>query len=96
MASVAAEFVISMIYVHMSKGFISWKQIWQVAWKKMLAGLIMFLAVWMIGRGCSGSIVITVVQAACGAAIYGIILILLHDTFIKDALKMVIGRRKRN
>ena len=95
-ASVAAEFVISMIYVHMSKGFISWKQIWQVAWKKMLAGLIMFLAVWMIGRGYSVSIVITVVQAVCGAAIYGIILILLHDTFIKDALKMVIGRRKRN
>lgn len=96
LASVAAEFVISMIYVHMSKGFISWKQIWQVAWKKMLAGLIMFLAVWMIGRGYSGSIVITVVQSVCGAAIYGIILILLHDTFIKDALKMVIGRRKRN
>ena len=96
LASVAAEFVISMIYVHMSKEFISWKQIWQVAWKKMLAGLIMFLAVWMIGRGYSGSIVITVVQVACGAAIYGIILILLHDTFIRDALKMVICRRKRN
>ena len=94
-ASVAAELVISMIYVHMSKGFISWEQILKVAWKKLFAGLIMVIAVCMIGRGYSGSIVITVVQAVCGTAIYGIILILLHDEFIRDVLAMMQSKRKR-
>lgn len=94
-ASVAAELVISMIYVHMSKGFISWEQILKVAWKKLFAGLIMVIAVYMIGRGYSGSIVITVVQAVCGTAIYGIILILLHDECTRDVLAMVQSKRKR-
>ncbi|MFR3264570.1 MAG: polysaccharide biosynthesis C-terminal domain-containing protein [Blautia massiliensis (ex Durand et al. 2017)] len=42
LASVVAECVISAIYVHMSKGFINWKKILNVLWKKLLAGFVMF------------------------------------------------------
>ena len=55
LASVVAECVISAIYVHMSKGFINWKKILNVLWKKLLAGFVMFWAVLFIGGNYQGS-----------------------------------------
>lgn len=88
-ASVAAELVISIIYVHMSKGYVSWRQLGRIAWKKLLAGFVMFCAVWFIGRGHEGSIIITIIQILAGACVYGLLLLLLKDTFADDAIKMV-------
>lgn len=88
-ASVAAELVISIIYVHMSKGFVSWGQLGRIAAKKVVAGFVMFLVVWAIGWHHEGSIVITIVQIVAGAAVYGVMLLAMRDTFIKEAFRMV-------
>ena len=93
LASVVAECVISAIYVHMSKGFINWKKILNVLWKKLLAGFVMFWAVLFIGGNYQGSISISVCQVIFGMALYGIMLIVLKDNVIYDALK-IIRRRK--
>lgn len=89
LASVVAEAVISIIYVHMSKEYASWKQIGKISWKKLIAGFIMFLAVWMIGRGQSGRIMITLVQIIAGAAVYAFVLWILRDTFMTYALNLI-------
>lgn len=94
-ASVAAELVISIIYVHISKGFIGWKQISGIAWRKLIAGIVMFVAVWFVGRGQSGSVLITLVQVVVGTAVYCLMLLLMRDQIVKDALKMVKGRVRR-
>lgn len=88
-ASVAAEFVISAIYIRMSKGFITWKQIGSVAWKKIIASLVMLCVVLMIGHDYAGSLLITIVQVIIGTLTYGIVLVLLKDTFAKEAFTMV-------
>ena len=58
-ASVIAELVISIIYMHMSKGYASWKQLGRIAWKKFAASMVMFAVIWVIARGkeadCRGS-----------------------------------------
>ena len=85
-ASLIAEGVISVIYVRMSKGFVSWEQIWNVIWKKLLAGFVMFWTVWLLGKGYHGSIRISVLQVVLGATVYGIMLIVLKDRFVYGIL----------
>lgn len=94
-ASVAAELVISIIYVHMSKGIVSWPQLFRVAWKKVVAGAVMFGAVWAIGRNAYGSIVMTFAQIIAGAAVYGVMLVLLRDEFADEMLAKMKERLKR-
>lgn len=95
-ASVAAELVISIIYVHMSKGYVSWKQIWRLARKKIMAGAFMFLVVWMIGKNYEGSILITMLQIVIGAVVYGLLLLLMKDKFACDVLKLVREKGGKN
>ena len=95
-ASLVAECVISIIYVHMSKNFVSWKQIWGIAWKKLLSGFVMFLAVWILERGHQGSIGISMIQVGLGAIVYGIMLIVLRDEFILDVLAMMKRKVQKN
>lgn len=84
-ASLAAECVISVVYVHMSKEFINWHQIWNALYKKLIAGFVMFLGVLFLGKGYQGNIIISMVQVVLGAVIYGIMLIVLKDKVIYDA-----------
>lgn len=94
-ASVAAELVISIIYVHMSKGYVSWRQLGRIAWKKILAGIVMFFIVWLLGKGHEGSIIITISQVLIGACVYVLVLLLIKDTFARDALKIAVGKIKK-
>ena len=95
-ASVAAELVISIIYVHMSKGYISWRQLGKVAWKKFIAGGIMLMAIWIVGFNHAGSIIITLAQLIVGAFIYGLLLLIMRDDFASEAMTVVRERLKRN
>ena len=88
-ASVVAESVISIIYMHMSKGYATWRYLWKIAWKKIIAGIVMFIAVALIGRGWSGSIVITLMQLIVGGVVYGALLVLFKDSFLESAINMV-------
>lgn len=80
-ASIAAELVISLIYVHMSKDYISWKQIWNIIWKKIAAGIVMALLIGLIGINSHGSVIITLIQLLTGTVIYMGVLIGLKDKF---------------
>ena len=88
-ASLAAECVISVVYVHMSKEFINWHQIWNALYKKLIAGFVMFLGVLFLGKGYQGNIIISMVQVVLGAVIYGIMLIVLKDKVIYDAFRTI-------
>ncbi len=88
-ASVAAESVIGIIYVHMSKGYADWKMIWENVWKRLIAGCGMLFAVFWIGRGHSGSIWITMVQVCAGCGIYFIMLYLEKDDLVRELLREV-------
>ena len=69
------------------------KKILNVLWKKLIAGFVMFWAVLFIGGNYQGSISISACQVIFGMALYGIMLIVLKDNVIYDALK-IIRRRK--
>lgn len=83
-ASVIAEAVISIIYMHMSKGYASWRNLWSMSWKKFIAGVVMCVSVVFIGKGHSGSIIITIVQIIVGGLGYALLLFVLKDSFIES------------
>lgn len=96
--SIVAECTISAVYVYMSKGFISWKQIWDYSWKRFIAGLIMLLLIYHLGRGMSGNALITLLQILVGALVYSIMLILLRDSIVNSCIKFIsdLTRKLRN
>ena len=87
--SIVAECTISSIYVYMSKGFISLRQIWNKTWKRLIAGSAMLLAVLFIGRGKTGSVIITVLQITIGILIYSVMLLILQDSMAKEGIKYI-------
>lgn len=87
--SIAAELTISCIFVHMSKGFISWRQIFRISWKKVIASVVFAIAIMQIGKGYSGLVLITVIQILLGIAIYAVILLAMKDSFAEAALSYI-------
>lgn len=88
-ASVIAETVISIIYVYMSKGYITWKNLWHLSWKRFLAGFTMMILTYKIGTFMKVSIVATLIQIICGALIYGLLLMILRDQFERNYLIII-------
>ena len=89
--TVLAELSISIIYIHMSKGFISVRQLWKKSWKRLFAACIMLFLVWIIGGGHHGNVIITIWQMIVGVVVYLIVLLVLKDSdllqLIKDYLR---------
>ena len=88
-ASLVAETVISFVYVRMSKGYITWKNLWDKSWKRLAAGGIMMIIVHVIGNLIEKDIVATLVQIICAVLIYGLALLILRDDFEKNYLSLI-------
>ncbi len=97
LASVLAETIISISYVHMSKGFVSWLQIWGKCYKRLIAGGIMCFVVFLIGYGRQPGIVLTLIQVCAGALIYAGLLWVMKDSILSliGELNIFKGRRKK-
>lgn len=83
-ASLLAEFVISIIYVHMSKGYITWKELWDKSRKRFLAGAVMMAVVYAIGIVMGVDVSTTLIQIISGVVVYGLLLVVLGDNLLKE------------
>ncbi len=95
-ASIAAESVITIIYVNMSAGFLTWKKIVELSYKRIIAGIPMCLAVFALGKTLNMShIVVVLLQVMIGASIYGTILLIEKDNMIYELIDIVKNYLKR-
>ncbi len=84
-ASLAAEGVISVLYVLNSGGYMTALQLLRFAWKKALAGCIMLAAVTGVGMVSPGSeLIILVIQCVVGVGVYFLVLLLLRDGLLLE------------
>ena len=88
-ASVCAEGVISIIYMHMSKEYVSWKFLFSISWRKLLSGCAMMIIVLLIGLKWNGNIWITFLQIIVGALAYSIILYFMKDKSVIEVFKLL-------
>jgi O-antigen/teichoic acid export membrane protein len=95
-ASVIAEVVIAVFYVKMSHGYMEVKTLWRCSRLRLLAGVVMMLAVMAIGKlRVASAPVVLVAQVGCGVVIYGIVLLLGKDRMTLELLHMVGSTMKK-
>lgn len=96
--TVIAESIISIAYIYMSKGFVSLKMLWEKSWRRLIAAVMMLFAIYFIGRGYTGKILITMMQILFGTSIYFAILFLFKDAdfmqLIEELLSRIMKRKK--
>lgn len=88
-ASVIAELVISILYVHFSKGYMTFKLILKLSWKRLIAAFFMLVVILLIGKTLSASAILSVVQIAIGILSYCGALLILKDDFLKESLIVI-------
>ena len=91
-ASIIAEVLISIMYVHCSKGFVTFAQLMKFSWKKILSGVIMMIVVIAVDRFCGDGIITLMLQLTFGVLTYLVMLIVLRDAFVNQCKQTVLKR----
>lgn len=87
-ATIIAELTITTLYVKNSNGYMSLRLLVQIGWKKILAGIIMFIIVYYLGKLLIISEAVTIaVQVIVGFVVYLLGLCLLRDEWTVSYLK---------
>lgn len=88
-ASVIAETVVTVLYIHFSCGYGNLCLLVKTGGKKMVAGVVMFCIVYVMNTLEMNSIALLALQVVAGALTYGGILLLLRDQWIKNMFDVV-------
>lgn len=92
LATLIAETVITAQYIRNSREFISLGDIWLIAWRKLLSGVLMMAAVLLVGMLEINAIALISIQILTGVIVYVALLLLLRDrwliSFLSDILKL--------
>ncbi len=95
-ASIAAELVITILYVAMSDGYMTTGMLWSYNWKRLAAGVVMCITVHAVGKiAFQHAVTGLVIQMTAGGCIYGMLLLLLKDKMLLELMGMGIKMIKR-
>lgn len=86
-ASIIAELIITILYIHMSDGYINYKAIIINSYKKIISASIMLIIVLLIGKWLESSVLSVGLQVVIGAIIYLLILVILKDESLRNLIK---------
>lgn len=94
-ASVIAETIITILYVRFSCGYGNVRLLARTGGKKLIAGAVMFIVVYVMNMLEMNSIILLALQVVCGALTYGLMLLVMGDQWTKSMVaniwKKVIG-----
>lgn len=91
-ATVIAETVITILYVHNDNDYLNWSDIFKMGWKKLIAGMIMFVILLGIRQVIHQPLLSVALMVIVGVGCYILILTLLKDSFIEVGSKLVFGK----
>ncbi len=91
-ATVIAETVITILYVHNDNDYLNWSDIFKMGWKKLIAGMIMFVILLGIRQVIHQPLLSVALMVIVGGGCYILILTLLKDSFIEVGSKLVFGK----
>ena len=94
-ASLAAETVITVLYIRYCEGYLPVKVLWTEGWRKLAAGAAMLAVIRLIDRVVQMDAAALVLEVAAGFCTYCAVLILLRDTFLSDIVLGKILHRKK-
>lgn len=91
-ASIIAEVTITIMQLYFVRKYISWKKVLCEGKNYIIAGLIMFFALYAISKCFLPSIINTIIVVTIGFSIYILVLLLLHDAFLLENIKFVLKK----
>ena len=93
-ASVAAETVITLLYLYYCRRFVRLAQVLGLALRYFLLSAGMFVPVWLVGQACKPGLPGILLQIGTGILVYGAGLILLRDPAWRELRRFL--RRKKD
>lgn len=88
--SIGAELIITILFVQYDDDYITWRDIYLASWKKILAGLTMLFAIVLFSNHIAlTGIIGLILWVIVGAITYILMLFILRDETIKQAVAMV-------
>lgn len=91
-ASVTSEAVVMLVYFIMVRKEISFREMFDVAWKKVVAAIVMFTILFFIQKRLTVSIQASFLEIIIGTAVYGLVLLILRDQFVIKYWKLIWNR----
>ena len=96
--SIGAEAVITMLFVHFDERYITWKYLFESSFKKILAALLMVIAIRMESEHCvMKDVLLLFVEIISGIGVYLVSLFILKDSamqyFIKTISRYMEGKK---
>ncbi|MDE5889306.1 MAG: polysaccharide biosynthesis C-terminal domain-containing protein, partial [Bacilli bacterium] len=88
-ATVIAEFAVAFLMIIFARRDIKFYKAVLSSWKYVLAGLIMFVPCYFLGKYLKPSILNTFIIALIGVIVYGVCLWVLKDKFLFGAIRMI-------
>ncbi|MBP5385071.1 MAG: oligosaccharide flippase family protein [Lachnospiraceae bacterium] len=92
LASLAAESLISVLYLAHCEGMLSVRMIGALSWKRLIAGICMAGAVRLLGTVPLHAVIVLCLQIVCGAILYLLLLVLLRDGLVIETCKKYIHK----
>jgi hypothetical protein len=87
--SLIAEILITVLYMIFCNGYLTVRILVTDGWKKLLAGVLMWAAIFFMDRFISSNFAALCIEVAAGGMLYILLLILLRDRFL---MEFVFGR----
>ncbi|MDO4619782.1 MAG: flippase [Lachnospiraceae bacterium] len=84
--TLAAESVITVLYLIFCDGYLTCRQLFERGWKKLTAGFLMLLAIRFVTTHITGNVQALLAGILCGT-LYLLILLLLKDSFLFDIVR---------
>ena len=94
-ASVIAEFVITVLHVAYSRGMFTVGYLFRHFWKKVVAGVAMTAAILPLQNISALPTLTVIVQVPVGVLVYCLVLLLLRDDYTTTVVKSITGRIKK-
>lgn len=96
-ATMIAESIITILFIRGTEGFIKWKRIIEIYWKKIIAGVVMLAGIFLISSLLSSANVYIqlLTYIVSGGTIYLVILNILRDTSVSLAMDFICKIWKR-
>lgn len=94
--SIIAELTISVLYFKNCNGYLRIKQVVECSYKRLIAGIVMVIAVKMISAIQLSGVVLSICEVIVGTAAYFMTLILMRDGMLKEAFLMIKEKVQRN
>lgn len=93
-ASVAAEIIITIMYVRICKSLITTSFIWSITFKRLISGCIMLLVIWGVTYIPITAVALTILQIVAGVIVYLGCLMILKDNMCGIIIKQSVEKIK--